>query len=300
MKAKKVIFIISLIVLVLALAFRTKFDKSNLKNISNGEVTVIGHGGLGFANFFPFVYLPSNSFGSLSNALLEKGADGLEVDLHMTKDGKFVLYHDSELGSKTSREGCIETMNYEELISIDYELGPPYDWFQSEKLIGLDSLIAFCKKQKKFPILHFDIRNASSCLNDQENGEWEKSFAKKLIDQLNLYKVPQEKILIISLSREFLKAAIRYKCPYPLSVEEVGTFERGLKWCLEHDIKYLTIKPKLLLSKKNSAQAHQHGIKVITFGAKSRSGNKKLLELNPDMIQTNNIEALRDLLNYTD
>lgn len=296
MKGKRIIYLILALVGITLFIFRVNFDTTQLKNLNDGEVKIIGHAGLGFSSLVPFNYLPSNSYASLSEALIEYKVDGVEVDIHMTKDRKFVLYHDTRLDSKTNLKGCIETMNLEELVQAEYKLGFPYDLFQSEQVISFKKLIDLLKEQDEFPLLQLDIRNSSPCFEKEENWTWETEMLRRLIEQLNEWEVPKEKVLFISVAKSLLQEAKAINCPYRLSMEIVEPFEKGLAWALEHEINCITIKPKLLLNKENTAIAHQHGIEVITFGAKSKSGNKKLLELNPDMIQTNNIEALQELL----
>ncbi len=213
----------------------------------------------------------------------------------MTADNQFVLYHDRKLDTKTNTEGCIGNMNYEELLSIEYKLGLPFDFFQSERIIGLDTLISLMKAQSQFPFLHIDIRNYSVCLTAIENQERELELIKVLIMKLNSLNIPEDKVMLISLSKPLILEAMRLDCPYTMSLEEVGSFDSGLAWVLQHNLKYLTIKPDLLSAEK-SKNAHQNGVQIITFGAKSKSGNKKLLNLNPDVLQSNNLTALNDLL----
>ncbi len=273
------------------------FDKAQLQNNSNGAVEIIGHGGIGFNSWFPFKYFPSNSYGSLFKALNEYGADGVEIDLHLTADGQFVLFHDSKMENSTALSGCPSDRTLDELKATKYKLGAPFDWFHDERIIGFEELIDTLKKRETFPIIHLDIRNWSECNTTEENVEFESTLAKALITFLKFKEIPKEKVLLISLSQNFLQQLKKYDNPYPVSFEIVGREEDLLQWAIEYGVNSVTVKPRLL-TKELSKNAHEAGIKVITFGAKSKSGNKKLLELNPDVIQTDNIPALQDLLGY--
>ena len=273
------------------------FDKSSLINLSEGRILVIGHAGLGFISWVPFNPYPSNSFIAIKKAIEENNADGVEVDVHMTKDEHFVLFHDEKLNKNSNLKGCISQKNLVEVLNGNYNVSWPFDWFQNENIITLDSLVGYFKTLEKFPILQLDIRNKSVCLTNEENVEWEKEIAYELIKKLNRLEVPQSKILIISFSKDFMRHLGYFKNPYPHSFEIVGDIEDGLKYAIESNCQSITVKPKLL-SKELSARAHASGLKVITFGAKSKSGNKKLLQLNPDVIQTNNIDALNELMEY--
>jgi glycerophosphoryl diester phosphodiesterase len=273
------------------------FDKTNLDNLNNGEVQIIGHGGMGFASFLPFKYYPTNSYGSLFKAIDEFKVEGVEVDLHLTKDRKFVLFHDGKLDNKTALPGCTGDKTLGELTQTNYQLGVPFDWFQSERIIGLAELLDSLLQRKEFPFLHLDVRNWNECNTPQENDVLEGTIALELIKLLNDKQVPTEKILIISLSPNFLMKLKEINNPYPVSFEIVGREFEFLQWAIDNGIKSVTVKPKLL-TKEISKMAHNSGLQVITFGAKSKSGNKKLLELNPDVIQTDNIPALKELMGY--
>jgi len=285
----------SLVILLFSFLACVSFDKSELNNLNNNDVLKIGHAGSGFSSWIPFNPYPANSYNSLRKAIVDNKADGIEVDVHMTADGEFVLYHDNKLESKTNQKGCISELNYNEILGAQYQLGLPFDWFQSETVIGLDSLISLMKAQKEFPYLHLDIRHYSVCLTASETRKRELILIKRLMEKLESLEVPKQKVVLVSLSHEVILEAKRLNCPYELSLEETADFMHGLNWAKKQKLDYLTIKPDLLTA-EYSKIAHSQGIKVITFGAKSKSGNKRLLKLNPDVIQTNNLKALGELL----
>jgi glycerophosphoryl diester phosphodiesterase len=271
------------------------FDKSQLENLSNGEVLKIGHAGSGFRRWMPFNPLPANSMASIMEAF-ENGAEGVEIDLQMTKDGIFVLYHDNRLGSMTADTGCISNRNWNEIKDLKYHLEIPFQWFQNEQLVSFDSLLTYFNKLEQFPYLQIDMRTNSVCFTGAGNQEFMKVYLSKLVTLLEANHVPKEKVLLISTGVKQLYYLNQINSPYTFSYEVTARPEQSLEWAVENEVKYLTVKTKFL-TKAYSQQIHEKGIKVITFGAKSRSGNKKLLELNPDVVQTDNMEALVELLN---
>ena len=209
------------------------YDKEELNNINNNEVLRIGHGGSGFSSWIPFNPYPANSFTSIENAIIEKNADGVEVDVHMTADGQFILYHDNKLESKTNLNGCISELNFKDIVGADYQLGAPFDWFQAEKVIGLDSLIRFLKQQDEFPYLQIDIRHFSVCLDNNENVKRRIDMIGKLIEALIAKKVPTEKVLLIMPLKDMIVEAKKLNCPYELSFEEFTSFEQNFEWVKE-------------------------------------------------------------------
>ena len=170
------------------------FDSSKLDNL-DGKVQIIGHAGSGFASWFPFNPYPSNSLISIQNAL-DEGAEGIEVDLHMTSDKQFVLYHDGKLDSKTDQTGCLSDYTLEELKQIDYQLGFPFDLFHSEKLIGLEDLIMELNKRGGDYDLHLDLRHHSECHDD----EWDKMWQGGTFDAFPVFS-NDGKYLVFSSNR---------------------------------------------------------------------------------------------------
>lgn len=61
---------------------------------------------------------PSNTLHAMRGAI-EAGAHGLEVDVHVTKDGHIVVAHDDELGRMTGADGRISTSTLQHLRTLD-------------------------------------------------------------------------------------------------------------------------------------------------------------------------------------
>jgi glycerophosphoryl diester phosphodiesterase len=272
----------------------TTIGKEEIDNLNEGEIMVIGHAGLGFPSVvFPFNPYPPNGFAALQKAM-EYGADGLEIDVQMTKDSVLVLYHDNTLESNSSLEGCIRNMTWAELENTPYQLGHFYDMFHEDEIIRLDSLLKWAATLPVYPNLQFDMRVYTECNAEDPNKGFDV-FAEVFVNELNRFQVPKEKVRIISKNKAFLLDLINEGSVYPLSCEITGRLDESVDWVLEVGIPSVTIKPKLL-TKEIVRALHDKGLEVITFGSKSYSGNVKLVELNPDIIQTNNVEALEQIL----
>lgn len=270
-----------------------RFNKAELKN-STGDVKIIGHAGSGFASWYPFNPFPSNSYASIQKAL-KNGAHGIEVDVHMTVDNQFILYHDDQLHTKTAAEGCPSQHTLADLEKIPYKLGAPFDWFHSETLFSLDRMVDLLIANGGDYDLHLDLRNHSACHDADWDLAWEKEMVKQLHLKLQSLNISADRVYIITYSQRMLSEAMRLELPYHLSFEIVGNLDNGIAWAKKNAINKLTIKPKLMSPELGSVLSNQ-GFEVITFGAKSKWGNKKLLEYHPHIIQTNNIPALTDLL----
>lgn len=278
-----------------ALTSCTDFDASKIDNLNDGKVLKIGHAGFGFHRWIPFNALPSNSFKSIMTALDDHQADGVEVDVQLSADDVFVLYHDNELDTKTDLKGCIPQLTWDKIKTANYQLGYPFDWFQNEKLITLNSLIDTVKKREVFPYLHLDLNTFSTCFELAENNDLRHRFIHQLNSTLLEKDVPKDKILLIISEREAVNEAKFIETPFPIAFEITLQFEEDLEWAKANEMEILIVKRKLLTPER-SKEIHDAGMEVITFSAKSKSGNKKILQLNPDMVQTDNLDALDELL----
>lgn len=60
-------------------------------------------------------YFPENTLSSFY-AGITMGANGIETDIHKTKDGILVLFHDDDIGRVTNGQGNVADYTYEELM----------------------------------------------------------------------------------------------------------------------------------------------------------------------------------------
>ena len=64
-------------------------------------------------------YSPENTMISFRKAL-QLGANGIELDLQRTKDGKIVIFHDKNIDKKSNGKGKISDYTYKELLEFDF------------------------------------------------------------------------------------------------------------------------------------------------------------------------------------
>lgn len=78
-------------------------------------------------------YAPENTKVAFEKAI-ELKANGIELDLQKTKDGKIVIFHDNYINKKSNGTGKIEEYTYQELLELDFGI-----WFdnkyQNEKIV---------------------------------------------------------------------------------------------------------------------------------------------------------------------
>ncbi|MEP6987414.1 MAG: glycerophosphodiester phosphodiesterase family protein, partial [Chloroflexota bacterium] len=82
-----------------------------LENIYQGRTLVWGHRGAR-------AYAPMNTIPSFELAL-KQGADGIELDTHLTKDGKLIVLHDFTVNSTTDGKGLAKDLTLAEIKALD-------------------------------------------------------------------------------------------------------------------------------------------------------------------------------------
>ncbi|MGD7024910.1 glycerophosphodiester phosphodiesterase [Rossellomorea vietnamensis] len=82
---------------------------------------------------------PENTLSSFDTAV-SLGADYIEVDVQMTKDGKLVAMHDVTVDRTTNGTGRVKNLTFSELASLDAGswFGP---WFKGERVPSLESIL---------------------------------------------------------------------------------------------------------------------------------------------------------------
>lgn len=82
-----------------------------LDSMYNGQTLVFGHRGAS-------AYAPMNTIPAFELAA-EQGADGIELDVHRSKDGHAVIVHDFTVDHTTDGSGRVDSMSLAELKSLD-------------------------------------------------------------------------------------------------------------------------------------------------------------------------------------
>jgi glycerophosphoryl diester phosphodiesterase len=72
-----------------------------------------------FAHRGASAYAPENTMEAFRLAY-DMSADGLEIDVHLTKDGQVVVIHDHVIDRTSNGKGAVAQMTYEELLAYDF------------------------------------------------------------------------------------------------------------------------------------------------------------------------------------
>ena len=249
---------------------------------------VLGHAGSGFFSpINPFNPLPSNSMASIVKAMEEHGADGVEVDVHVSKDGIPILYHDTSLETMSEGTGMIEQLPASEVVGLRYKGGIFYDLFHNETIITLEKMIQLFQTSADLPYLHIDVRN-----HDANRSTF---YAESLLDLLRKYQYPLEKLAFIFPDATLLQTIRELEPGAVLMLDAGNDFDVSVQEALAHNLHGVTANGKRV-TKEQVQRAKEQGLQIVLFGGKSRGSIAQMLEMEPDAIQVNNVKRMRALM----
>ncbi len=266
-----------------------KIEPERIDNLNNGKILVIGHGGSGFQSYFN--PLPANSLASISRALDNLQADGVELDAQLTADKKLVLYHDEFLQTQTNCSDCITGQTAEAVLKCRYNRNAGNNLKEREPLITLETVLArFAAAQKK-PQVFIDSKLLNAC--DPEKLPPISDFAEAVTELIAKYhafswthiesnSVP----LLLTLKAKDSRLQLSYYTRNPAAdIPEVARLGFGGITVFNHEITAAQVQ-----------QAHAQNLFVAILGIKSRSGLLNTIKKNPDAIQTDNVPLLINIL----
>ena len=101
-------------------------------------------------------YAPENTAPAFRLAV-ELGADGVENDIHLTKDGVYVVSHDSSINRMSNGKGEIREMTYAELLQYDFGV-KTNDKFKGTTICTLEQFLEIVKDMK---IINIELKPLS-------------------------------------------------------------------------------------------------------------------------------------------
>ncbi len=124
---------------------------------------------------------PENSPIAFHATAERTAADGIESDVHSTKDGQLVIFHDARLERTSNGKGWIKDHTLEELQKLD--IG---SWFAPEftgqRIWTLDQLLEFCKDTKL--LLNLELKNYEVFYEGLEQKVIQSIAARKMQEQV--------------------------------------------------------------------------------------------------------------------
>lgn len=217
-KLKKLIAVIIILVLILlGIMYTHKFiptlsSSLMISSHTDSAPVLVAHRGLSSL-------YPENTLAAFEGAG-EYGFEYCELDIHTTKDGKWVVIHDDTVDKMTDGEGKVSSFTAQEIKSLKIDAGNGIENHADLGVPTLEQSIEVCLEAGTIPVV--EIKGGDPIY-----------FAdlKKILDKYDL----SEKAKIISFNKEFLE---KYREADPeidmLYLSNIPTVE-DIDWCIDHN-----------------------------------------------------------------
>ncbi|MFL0195716.1 glycerophosphodiester phosphodiesterase [Clostridium sp. WILCCON 0269] len=224
----------------------------------------------GFSGCFP-----ENTMMAFEKAV-EAGADGIETDLHMTKDGVIAICHDETVDRTTDGTGFIKDHTYAEIRKFNAGKG--------EKIPSIDEVLNYIKDKNL--LLNLELKNDIIEYNNLE---------KNTVDKIYEYKL--EKNVIIS---SFNYSSIQKVKQYDSNISTGLLYDYHIykPWKYAKKIGTNALHPFFLLvmNKKIVSDIKKNNIRINTYTVNEERYMKRLINLGVDGIITNYPNVLQRLI----
>ncbi|MDO5376061.1 MAG: glycerophosphodiester phosphodiesterase [Staphylococcus rostri] len=261
-------------------------------NVLNKKHVNIGHRGASG-------YAPEHTFASYDKSLNEMGADYLEIDLQMTKDGHLVAMHDETVDRTTDGTGRVSDYTLEELKQLDAgswfndthpELQNPA--YQGQEVPTLDEIFARYGTKANY---YIETKSP-----DDYPGMEEKllaSLKKHGLDKKN--HLSKGKVVIQSFSQESLLKMHKINANIPL----VQLMDKGqLQQYNDKDLSYISsyamgVGPDNTdLTAENTQHLRELGFHIHPYTVNDRDAMARLNDYGVTGVFTNYPDIYHDLI----
>ncbi len=184
-------------------------------------------------------YAPENTMASFSKAI-EMKSDGIELDVHMTKDKTLVVCHDEKVDRTTNGKGFIKDFTLEEIKKLD--AGSWFsEEFKEEKIPKLEEVLELLKDKDDI-ILNIELKNAPILYEGIE---------EKVIGMISEYNM-EDRVIISSFNHYSLleikkiNSRIKTGALYMAGLVEPWIYAKRIKVDALHPLFYNLMVPELI------------------------------------------------------
>jgi glycerophosphoryl diester phosphodiesterase len=221
-------------------------------------------------------YLPENTMEAFSLAI-EQGADGFELDVHLTKDGEIVVAHDERLERVSNGIGFIDDYTLDELKKLDF--GKLFDSTQEKQICRIPTLA------EVFSL----VKPAGLTLNIEMkiDERLHLDLPEKLAALTKKYLM-EEQVIYSSFNHYFLQMlkklepAAKTGLLYDLALVDPWVYAKYTgAYAIHPNYRIITALPETV------ARCHENGIKVNVWTVDDLQIIKLMLQSGVDCIMTN-------------
>lgn len=148
---KKILIVITVIILIIGALAAINLTKTpvsskfTISSYTSEPQKFIAH--RGFSSVFPENTIPA------IKAAVAEGFYGVEFDIHTTKDGIWILNHDSDIDKMTDGSGEIADMTFQELQEFNIDNGKGIENYNGLKLPRFEEALGIIKESDIVPFI---------------------------------------------------------------------------------------------------------------------------------------------------
>ena len=124
---------------------------------------------------------PENSPLAFRMAAEKTNADGIESDVHLSKDGQLVIFHDASVERTSNGTGFIRDLTYAQLLELDIGAWKSPE-FAGQHIWTLGQLLDFCREARM--LLNLELKNYEVFYDGLEQRVIEEICARGMQEQV--------------------------------------------------------------------------------------------------------------------
>ena len=228
-------------------------------------------------------YAPENTLSAIKKAI-EMKADGIEIDIQLTKDGKIVVIHDWKVDRTTTGRGFVYELDFGYIRSLDAGQWYTKD-FIGEVVPTLEEVLDILPNDM---MLNIEIKDTARKHSNIE---------EKMLEILKKYPEKFDNIIVSSFHHDKIKKLQKLEPKLKLALLTDSEFIEIEKYLSTNGLNSYSYHPEInLISKKDIEILHKNGIKVFAWTVNKEEDLDYLVKLGVDGVITNYPDIMKELL----
>jgi glycerophosphoryl diester phosphodiesterase len=216
--------------------------------------------------------------------------DGIEVDVQLSKDRTVWLSHDADLPDCGGViYDCFPVTHDYEIVALDSCNGNSLNYTR------LEDVFAYMAKHYPDKYISIDVKAWSPCkITSLDITGLMNVIAEEVIKLTDKYKL-QDHVMIESETATVLNFVQKHSDGIGTYLTAFGDFERGMLLTLESGYNGISFKYKFdeAIGIKEIQLIRKKGLKIQLWTVDSEEDIKEALSINPDFIQTDNVDYFK-------
>ncbi|MDC7954976.1 glycerophosphodiester phosphodiesterase [Fusobacterium simiae] len=228
-------------------------------------------------------YAPENTLTAIKKAI-EMKADGIEIDIQLTKDGKIVVMHDWKVDRTTTGRGYVYELDFKYIRSLDAGQWYTKD-FIGEVVPTLEEVLDILPNDM---ILNIEIKDIARKHSNIE---------EKMLEVLKKYPEKFDNVIVSSFHHDKIRKLQELEPKLKLALLTDSEFIEIEKYLSTNGLNSYSYHPEInLISKETVEILHKNGVKVFVWSVNKEEDLDYLVKIGVDGVITNYPDIMKELL----